>query len=432
MGPCYSTHTTQNRFVFVDIERKRRPFVRLLRLAVSLAVLAGLFVAITIGLGKLQPASPSVDGRSIWTGTVEHGTMIHQVRGVGTLVVEQSLWAPAMVAGRVGQIDVLPGMTVEAGTILMRLTNHELRPAVLIAESELRAAQQELAALQAKLQNDLLTMQAKLVQHQSNYDIAKIEYEVKRILPTETLPKLELRSAEVKVKSLKSVVDFEQKRVNAFRESFGSQESVLEAKIAKAQTMLELELGKVDALNVVAGMDGVLEQVAVEVGQRVSPDDALAKVVNPHRLKAELKIPEVQARFVALGQLVEVDTHHGIISAVVSRIQPTVKDGSVTVDVQFNDELPANARPDLSVIGTIEIDRLENVDQVDRPLFAAENTTIELFRIDESGEFAVRVPVRIGRASVRTVEVLAGLQPGDEVILNDMSKWDAYDRIRVD
>ena len=219
--------------------------------------------------------------------------------------------------------------------------------------------------------------------------------------------------------------------MNAFRESFASQESVLEAKIAKAQTMLELEQGRVDALNVVAGMDGVLEQVAVEVGQRVSPDDVLAKVVNPHRLKAELKIPEVQARFVALGQLVEVDTHHGIISAVVSRIQPTVKDGSVTVDVQFKDVLPANARPDLSVIGTIEIDRLENVDQVDRPLFAAENTTIELFRIDESGEFAVRVPVRIGRASVRTVEVLAGLQPGDEVILNDMSKWDAYDRIRL-
>jgi HlyD family secretion protein len=364
----------------------------------SLFVLAGLFIAITIGLGRLQPASPTVDRRSIWTGSVEHGTMIHQVRGVGTLVAEQTLWAPAMVAGRVGQIDVLPGMPVETGTILMRLTNHELKPAVLIADSELRAAQNELVALQAKLQNDLLTMQAKLVEHQSNYDIAKIEYEVKRILPTDALPKLELRSAEVKVKSLKRVVDFEEKRVNAFRESFASQESVLEAQISKAQTMLELEHARVESLNVVAGMDGVLEQVAVEVGQRVSPDDALAKVVNPRHLKAELKIPEVQARFVALGQTVEVDTHHGIISGTVSRIQPAVKDGSVTVDVQFDDALPANARPDLSVIGTIEIERIDNVDQVDRPLFAVENMTIDLFRVDESGEFAVRVPVRIGRA----------------------------------
>jgi HlyD family secretion protein len=314
----------------------------------------------------------------------------------------------------------------------MRLTNHELKPAVLIADSELRAAQNELVALQAKLQNDLLTMQAKLVEHQSNYDIAKIEYEVKRILPTDALPKLELRSAEVKVKSLKRVVDFEEKRVNAFRESFASQESVLEAQISKARTMLELEHARVESLNVVAGMDGVLEQVAVEVGQRVSPDDALAKVVNPRHLKAELKIPEVQARFVALGQTVEVDTHHGIISGTVSRIQPAVKDGSVTVDVQFDDALPANARPDLSVIGTIEIERIDNVDQVDRPLFAVEDMTIDLFRVDESGEFAVRVPVRIGRASVRTVEILEGLQPGDEVILNDMSKWDDHDRIRID
>ena len=397
-----------------------------------LVVLVGLFAALIVGLGRLQPAAPAVDRGSIWTGQVTHGTMIHQVRGVGTLVAEQTLSSPAMVKGRVRKIAILPGMSVRADDVLMWLTNPELEPAVRIADSELRAAREELAALKAKLHNDLLTMQANLVRQESAYDVAKIEFEVKRKLPSKTLPELELRSAEVKVESLKRVVDVERARLEAFRESFGSQQSVVEAKIAKTQTMVELAKAKVEALAVPAGMDGVVEQIEVAVGQQVQPGDSLAKVVNPRQLKAELKIPEVQARFIRLQQRVEIDTHHGIVAGTVSRIQPAVKEGTVTVDVRVTDELPANARPDLSVIGTIEIDRLEDIDYVDRPLLAVENATIELFRLDETREFAIRTPVKIGRASVRSVEILAGLAAGDQIILNDMSKWDAYDRIRLD
>ncbi len=416
----------------MDIPRKeaaRRKRIR--QIIVGTVVLAAI-VAVTLGVMRLKPAAPSVEWATLWPDTVKRGPMLRQVRGLGTLVPEDILWIPATTDGRVEQRLALPGIVVKPDTVLIVLSNPELQQALVDAEWKLKAAEAELENLKVKLQSERLTQQAAAATVTSEANKSKLEAD-----RDAELNKLGLIADIQAKKSLATAQDWanrdqiEAKRLEIGVDAIEAQIKVQKATVEQLRALYGLKKSQVEALKVRAGVNGVLQQVPAEVGQRVAVGANLARVVQPEKLKAELKIPETQAKDVALGQKAEVDTRNGVIPGRVSRIDPAAVNGTVTVDVKLEGALPQGARPDLSVDGTIEIEKLNDVLYVGRPTFGQPNSQVTLFKVDADRKGAARVQVKLGRSSVNTIEILEGLRVGDQVILSDMSAWDAYERIRL-
>jgi HlyD family secretion protein len=387
---------------------------------------------ITWGLSTLKPAAPTVEKATVWTDTVKRGPMLIQVRGLGTLVPEEILWIPATTDGRVVRRFVLPGSPVTADTVVLELTNLELEQLALDAEWQLRAAQAQLNSLKAQLESQLLDQKAAAATVQSEYQQAKLNAEKDEELAKLGLgASLNVKLSKAKAEALTTRNSIEQQRLQVSSDSVKAQLDAQKARVEQLRALYELKRTQLDSLRVRAGAEGVLQELPVEVGQRVTAGTILAKVAQPTRLKAQLKIPETQAKDVQIGQVASIDTRNGIIPGSVMRVDPAVQNGTVTVDVKLEGALPKGARPDLSVDGTIEIERLTDVLYVGRPAFGQPNSTVGIFKLEPGGKEATRVQVKLGRSSVNTIEILSGLQVGDQVILSDMSAWDAFNRIRL-
>ena len=405
--------------------------------------LAGSLVAVivvlgTLGLSRLKPAAPVVEKASLWMDTVKRGEMLRQVRGNGTLVPEDIRWIPTISAGRVERILVLPGAAVMEDTVLVELSNPELEQAVFDAQSQAKAAKAEMANLRVQLESQKLTQRAAVATAQANATGAKLDYEVNEELGKSGLvAALAVKQAKAKVEQLATLLAIEEDRLKMSTEAAKAQIAVQEERGAQLDAQLELKRRQVEALKIRAGMDGVLQRLGdasspLQIGQQLSPGALVARVANPAKLKAAIKIAETQARDIQLDQFAEIDTRNGVIPGRVIRIDPAVENGTVTVDVALDSPLPRGARPDLSVDGTIQLERLEDVLYLGRPVQAQPDSTVGLFKVVENGNAAVRVSVKLGRCSVNAVEIAEGLQAGEQVVLSDMSQWDALDRVRLE
>lgn len=389
-------------------------------------------VFVTVALGNLKPAAPSVDRATVYMDSVRRGTMVRQVRGPGTLVPEQIRWVPAITAGRVERKFVDPGAEVEPGTVLLELSNPEVQLELLEAERQLSVVQAELVNLRTTLETQRLNQEGVVATTRAQYLETKrnaeagVELAAKGLIAEAELATLRERADEFRIR-----LDIEKQRLQTVTQAVGPQLEVQESQVARLKNIVQFQRRRVGSMRVAAGTRGVLQDMALEEGQWVLPGQTLARVVQPERLKAVLRIPETQARDVVLGQKVLVDTRTDTILGRVVRIDPAVQNGAVAVDVRLTDSLPPGARPDLSVDGTIEIDRLEDALYVGRPAYGQAFSTVGLFRLTEGGNHAERVSVRLGRSSVNTIEIVEGLQVGDVVVLSDMSQWDAYDRVRL-
>lgn len=416
----------------MDVPRKGAARKRMIRRMVYSALVIIPIPFITWGLSRLKPAAPSVERATVWIDTVKRGPMLRQVRGLGTLVPEDVLWIPSTTEGRVEKRLVLPGARVVPNTVLIELSNPQLENEALEAYYGHKAAEASLTDLKVKLESQRLQQQASTAQLKAEYTRAKVQAE-----RDEQLVKLGL-TAEIVARLSRATADelanrhaIEQKRLEISEESIRAQLAAQQVQVEKLAAFYKLKQSQVGQLKVRAGTEGVLQELMVQVGQRVPPGTPLAKVAQPWKLKAELKIPETLAKDVVIGQHAEIDTRNGVIAGKVSRIDPAVLNGTVTVDVKLEGELPQGARPDLSVDGNIELERLADVVSVGKPVFGQPNSLVGLFKLEPDGKGAERVQVKLGRTSVTTIEVLEGLKPGDQVILSDMSTWDAHNRIRL-
>jgi HlyD family secretion protein len=416
----------------VDFIRQHDPRRRTLRRAAYSAAGLGGMLAITFLLSSLKPAAPLAERGSVWVDTVKRGPMLRQVRGLGTLVPEEVRWIPAQTEGRVERIRILPGTAVRADSVILEMSNPELELAALDSASQLRAAEAELVNLRVQLESQRLNQEAEAARVRAEYRQAQLQAEANRELARDGLiPDLTLRLSEVAAEQLAGRAQIEQKRLEIAAEAIEAQIKVQESRVEQLRALHRLKRQQLDALTVRAGIDGVLEHLPVEVGQRLPPGTVLARVARPERLKAELRIPETQARDIQIGQIASIDTRNGVVAGRVSRIDPAVQNGTVTVDVSFSEPLPKGARSDLSVDGTVELERLADVLFVGRPAFGQPQSRVGLFRLEKGGRDALRVEVELGRASVNSVEILDGLQEGDQVILSDTTAWDAHDRLRL-
>jgi HlyD family secretion protein len=389
-------------------------------------------IVITVALSHLKPAVPSVDRSTVWVDTVKRGPMVREVRGLGTLVPEEIRWIPANTEGRVEKIVVRPGTQVKADTVILELSSPELEQAAHDAESKLKAAEAEFTTLQAKLQRDLLDQESNTARVHSEYQQARIESDMNEQLKKNGLvAELQYKTAQVKAVELLNRDAIEEKRLNFARDSIEPQLASKQAEVDQVKAAAQLKLDQVEALHVKAGMNGVLQQMPVDVGQRVKIGDNLARVADPTKLKAEIKIAETQAKDIQIGEKATIDTRNGVVTGHVTRVDPAVEQGTVKVDAQIDGELPRGARPDLTIDGTIELERLDDVIYVGRPAFGQENNTVSIFKLVSGSSEAVRTPVKLGRSSVNSIEIVNGLQPGDQVILSDTSAWDAHERIRL-
>ena len=417
----------------MDVPRHGARRVRIIKRSIAAVVTLCAIGGVTYGLSRLKPAAPSVERGTVWPDTVKRGPLIVHRRGLGTLVPEEILWIPAVSDGRVDKVLLRAGAAVQPNTVLIEMSNPELELAATDYDWQVKSAEATYIDLKVKLESGKLTQRAATAQVQSEYVQAQLKADRDEQLAKDGLtPDLNLRLSKATADELKHRFEIEKKRLDINDESIEAQLAAQKVQIAKLRAAWELKKQQVAELKIRAGTQGVLQQMAVEVGQRVTPGTILAKIAQPWKLKAELKIPETQAKDIALDQVAEVDTRNGVIPGRVSRIDPAAVNGTVTVDVRLEGELPAGARPDLSVDGTIEIERLADVLYVGRPVFGQPNTTVTLFRVEPDGREALRVPVKFGRASVNAIEVVEGLKVGDTVLLSDMSAWDAHNRIRLD
>ncbi len=411
-----------------ELARKRRR--KRILYGVALVVAVGL---VTLGLSRLKPAPPSVDKATVWIDTVHRGNMLREVRGLGTLVPQYVESIPAITDGRVEKRLVLPGTVVKANTVLLVLNNPQLEQQAEDARLALQAAKADYLNQKANLQTQLLQQQANAATAQANYRETKIQTEAYEKLYKEGLQDhITVEKSEVQEQAQKATTKMAQQQVEQYAELIRAQLAAQKAKVDQARALAQLRERQVRDLQVRAGMDGVLQELDVDTGQEVSPGTTLAKVVDPNQLWAELDIPETEAKDLLLGQTASVDTHNGIVQGHVVRINPAPKNGTVAVDVTLEGKLPKGARPNLSVEGTILIEKLTNVVYVGRPVHAEPDSTIGLFKVVDGGKEAVRVRVKIGKVSVNTVQILAGLKPGDQVILSDMSSEDNFNRIRLE
>lgn len=418
----------------MDIPRKSAARKRQIRRVAFGIVGLGIIVAISVGVSRLKPAAPSVEFGTLWPDTVKRGPMVRQVRGLGTLVPEEIRWLPAITEGVVERILVQVGTEVKADTVLVVLSNPEIERDVVDAESQLKAEEAEYARLKVQLQSDLLRQQADAARVQSEYHQAKLRADTDEGLSKQGLiAELTSKLSRVAEQELANRNKIEQRRLTQAEETIRATLAVQQAQVDQRKALYQLRKSQLDSLQVRAGIEGVLQQLPLDlVGQRVSPGTNLARVSQPGKLKAELRIAETQARDIARGLSATIDTRNGVIPGHVIRVDPASQNGTVTVDVALDGELPRGARPDLNVEGTIELERLDDVLYIGRPVHGQESSTIGLFKVDPDRKGATRVQVRLGRASVSTIEVLEGLQVNDQVILSDMSAWDAFDRIRFD
>jgi HlyD family secretion protein len=409
--------------------RRRRRFIVIAGSLLALAV-------VTFGLAHLKPAAPSVEKAAIYTDTVKRGEMLRQVRGNGTLVPEEIRWIPATTPGRVQAILVLPGTQVKADTVLVELSNPEVEHGVFEAEWQLKAAESQLARLKVQLESERLAQEATAAALDADCRIAKLDAEADEKLAAEQLvDRLTAMRSRTKADLLSTRCELESRRQAILGDSHQAQLAAQEAELARLRAALDLRRQQLAALKVRAGIEGVLQRLGerdpLQVGQQLSAGANLARVANPVRLKAEIRIVETQAKDIAHGQKAVIDTRNGTVPGRVVRIDPAVQNGTVTVDVALEGPLPKGARPDLTVEGVIELELLSKVLYVGRPVQGQSESTVGLFKLDAAGSEATRVPVKLGRSSVSTIEILDGLREGDRVILSDMSQWDAHNRVRL-
>jgi HlyD family secretion protein len=410
-----------------DVARKKKKR----RIMIIAGSVLGL-ILMTVLLSRLKPAVPSVDRSTVWIDTVKRGPMLRQVRGLGTLVPEEIQWIAARNEGRVEKIIVRPGAKVEPDTVLLELTSPELEQTAHDAELQAKASEAELTTLRATLQRELLQQESSAAQVHAEYETARMEAETNEKLQKDGLiADLQYKTSKVRAEDLSKRDAIEQKRLEFARNSIEPQLAAKQATTDQLKESAQLRHSQVEGLHVRAGMAGVLQQLPVEVGQRVILGTNLARVADPTKLKAQIKIAETQAKDVQVNQKASIDTRNGVVEGHVIRVDPAVEQGTVTVDVAIDGQLPKGARPDLSVDGTIELERLDNVVYVGRPAFGQDNSTVGLFKIVSGSSEAVRTPVQLGRSSVNTIEIRNGLQPGDQVILSDTSAWDSHERIRL-
>ncbi|HUI84021.1 MAG TPA: HlyD family efflux transporter periplasmic adaptor subunit [Candidatus Binatia bacterium] len=413
-----------------EIKRQKRRR----RIIWSIAALIVL-VGVTVGVSRLKPAAPTVDRSTIWTDTVKRGSLLRQVRGLGSLIPshEDVRQIPAETEATVIRIDKLPGSQVQTDTVLVEMSNPQLEQEALDAQLQVKAAQAEYQSLKVKLDSDLMTQKAGAATVTADYNEAQRQAQTdKALYDLGVISGLAAKASEGKAQELDTRDKIEDERLKINQAAINSQLAVQQAKVDQMRALADLKQKQLERLKVRAGVDGVLVDLPLQVGQHVLPGTELAKIVQPNHLMAELKIPETQARDVQIGEPASIDTHNGVIAGEVSRVDPAVQNGTVTVDVKLTGELPKGARPDLSVDGTIDLEKLDNVLYVGRPAFGQENSTISMFRLDTSGNGASRVQVKTGRASVNQIEIDSGLKEGDTVILSDMSRWDNTDRVRLE
>ena len=419
----------------MDIERPEFKRQKRRRQIAWLAVGSVLLVGVTVGVSRLKPAAPEVERSTVWTDTVKRGPMLRQVRGLGSLIPSQEFirQMPAETEATVVRIRMLPGSQVKADTVLLEMSNPQVEQAALDAKLQLKAANAEYQGLRVKLQSDLMNQKAGAATVTADYSQARLQSETdKALYDLGVISGLAYKNSKSKADELTTRNNIEDQRLDINQKAIESQLAEQQAKVDEIRALAELKQKQLDALKVRPGIEGVLVDLPLQVGQHVLPGTMLAKVVQPDHLIAELKIAETQARDVQIHQPALVDTHNGTVAGAVLRVDPAVQNGTVTVDVKLTGELPKGARPDLSVDGTIDLERLDNILYVGRPAFGQESSTISLFRVDPDGKGAVRVPVKVGRASVNSIQILEGLQEGDTVILSDMSRSDNTDRIRLD
>jgi HlyD family secretion protein len=419
----------------MDIARPEFKLQKRRRQIFMFGVGAGLVVMVSIGVMRLKPAAPSVERGTVWTDVVKRGSMLRQVRGPGSLmpVQEAVRQIPAETEATVVRIHVLPGTQVQADTVLLEMSNSQVEQAAIDAQLQLRAAEAEYQSLRVRLDSDLMTQKAGAATVNADYSQAQRQADTDRALyELGVISGLAYKSSKGKADELTTRNDLEGQRLAINKKAIETQLAQEQAKVDQARTLAALKQKQLDALRVRAGISGVLVDLPMQVGQHVQPGTMLAKVVQPDHLMAALKIAETQARDVQFGEPAAIDTHNGIMSGTVMRVDPAVQNGTVTVDVKLTGELPKGARPDLSVDGTIDLERLDNVLYVGRPAFGQENSTISLFKLDADGKEAMRVPVKVGRESVNSIQIFEGLHEGDTVILSDMSRWDKTDRIRLE
>ena len=418
----------------MDIQRPASVAQGKKRKQIMLGVVGVLVIGlVSVVLARLKPAAPTVERATVWVDTVKRGPMLRQVRGLGTLVPvdEARRWVPASTQGRVERIILRPGVQVTPDTVVLELSDPQAQQALSDAEQQLRGGEADYGSLKAQLDTENLNQRSAAAIVEADYENARLEKEVNEGLAKDGLvSNLLLKQSTVRAESLATRNTIEKERLKVNAASVMARLQAQQARIDQLRSLYALRRQQVDQLRVRAGMTGVLEQVPVEVGQQVAPGTNLVRVADPTRLKAELRIAETQAKDLTIGQIAQVDTRNGIIPGKVIRIDPAATNGTVTVDVALEGPLPRGARPDLSVDGTIELERLDNVLYVGRPAFGQEQSTVGLFKLDKTGE-ASRSQVQLGRSSVNTIEILGGLSEGDEVVLSDMSAWDLFDRIRL-
>ena len=416
----------------MDIPRKDVAQKRRIRRTIYIFVAVLCLGTITYGLSNLEPAAPSVDRATVFIDTVKRGSMLRQVRGLGTLVPEEILYIAANDEGRVDRRLVQPGTKVQPDTIVLELNNKRLEQEVFEAKSQLKAAEAMYANLQVQLETERLDREAAAAQVEAEFLQAKAQLDAdEQQAEAGLISRLTLTKSQVEAEQLVTRLRLERERLGIRRKSVEAQLAAQQAEIERVTGLYGLRRNQLGQLRVRAGIHGVLQQLEVEVGQLVTPGEVLARVSNPKKLKAQLRIPETQAKDVQLGQKAEIDTRNGVVGGTVARIDPAVEDGTVTVDVKLAGALPKGARPDLSVDGTIELERLADVLYVGRPVYGQPDSTIGLFKLEADGEHALRVQVTIGKMSVNLVEIRDGIELGDQVVLSDMSAWDDFNRVRL-
>jgi len=401
---------------------------------IAVVVIASV-AAVSFAVSRLKPAAPTVERGTVWTDTVKRGNMLRQVRGTGSLVPSQEAvrQIPAETEATVVRIRMLPGSLVKVDTIVLEMSDPQTEQAAVDANLQLKAAEAEYQSLRVKLESDLMSQKAGAATVHADDATAQRQAQTdKALYDLGVISGLAYKSSKDKADELNTRNDLETEMLTANERAIESQMAQEQAKVDQMRTLAQLKQKQLDALKVRAGIDGVLVDLPLQVGQHVLPGTMLAKVVEPDHLMATVKIAETQARDVQIGESASVDTHNGVIAGTVMRVDPAVQNGTVTVDVKLTGALPKGARPDLSVDGTIDLERLDNVLYVGRPAFGQEDSTISLFKLSADNQTAVRVPVKVGRASVNSIQVIGGLKEGDTVILSDMSRWDNTDRVKLE
>jgi len=416
----------------MDIQRPSNARAKRIRRIIYAAIALVSITGVTYGVTRLRPAAPAVDKATIWTDEVKRGPMIRDVRGIGTLVPVDIRWIPAQTDSRVDRIVLRPGAIVKPDSIILELSDPILQRETLDAEYQLKAAQADLENLKVQINSELLNQKSFTATVRSDYEQARLQHEVDEKLRAEGIgAEVTAKLSKVKAEQLAIRLTLEEDRTKNAEDSAAARLQAQQSHVDQQRALYDLKRSELDSLHVRAGIEGVLQLVPVDVGQHVTPSTNLARVADPKHLKAEIKIPETQARDITIGQPATVDTRNGIVKGRVSRIDPSVQNGTVTVDVLFTEPLPNGARPDLSIDGTIELENLKDVLYVGRPVHGQTDSTIGLFKLVEEGSEGLRVSVKLGKSSVNAVEILQGLNVGDKVILSDMSAWDGFDRVRL-